>query len=292
MTWAGLRNKTAVWKLGCSVTLLLGALAGLPAARAQEGASAAPKLTQAEQEEFLRNAKIVSQHNLSQGITNSRRATLDDGKLQHDAHIQTVNVSKQSFQTAHGTELNFRDTYKYNVAGYELAKLLGIGNMVPASVERKVGGTSSAVTWWVDDKQFDELDRVKQNVQPPNLDSWNKQMYVVRVFDQLIYNTDRNLGNLVIDKSWNIWMIDHTRAFRTAKNLENTKNLVQCDRTLLAKMRELDKEQLKEHLGSCLTGSEIDALLTRRDKIVKFFDGEIAHKGEGAVLYDVASVRK
>jgi len=39
-------------------------------------------------------------------------------------------------------------------------------------------------------------------------------MWVVRLFDQLIYNTDRNLGNLLIDKSWRLWMIDHTRAFK------------------------------------------------------------------------------
>jgi hypothetical protein len=29
-------------------------------------------------------------------------------------------------------------------------------------------------------------------------------MYVCRVFDQLIYNTDRNLGNLVITKDWKL----------------------------------------------------------------------------------------
>ena len=40
-------------------------------------------------------------------------------------------------------------------------------------------------------------------------------MWVVRLFDQLIYNTDRNLGNLLIDKDWRLWMIDHTRAFKT-----------------------------------------------------------------------------
>jgi hypothetical protein len=33
----------------------------------------------------------------------------------------------------------------------------------------------------------------------------------MRAFDQLIYNTDRNLGNLLIDGDWRIWMIDHTR---------------------------------------------------------------------------------
>ena len=147
------------------------------------------------------------------GVTNSQRATLDDGQRKHDAHIQTVDISKNSFQTLRGTELNFRDSYKFNMAAYELDKLLDL-NMVPVSVERKVGGQQAAVTWWVDDAMMTELDRQKKKAQSPDLPSWNKQMYVCRVFDQLIYNTDRNLGNLVITKDWNIWMIDHTRAFR------------------------------------------------------------------------------
>jgi hypothetical protein len=262
-------------------------LAALPALAQQ----AAPKWTNNEKEAFLLNAKVISQHSLSKGVTDSRQAVLDDGKVQHQAHIQTIDISKSSYQTSRGTELNFRDTFKYNMAAYQLSKLLDI-DMIPPSVERKVGAQTAAVTWWVDDKMFDELDRVKQNIQPPDLDRWNKQMYVVRVFDQLIYNTDRNLGNLVIDKSWNIWMIDHTRAFRTQKNLENPKNLVQCDRNLLAKLKELDKESLKKSVGKYLTGMEIDGILTRRDKIVQFFEKEVSQKGEGAVLYDLASVKK
>ena len=152
------------------------------------------------------------------GITNSQRATLDDGRLKHDAHIQTVDIQKASFQTATRTELNFRDSYKFNMAAYELDKLLEL-NMVPVSVERKVGGDMAAVTWWVDDTLMTELDRHKKKMEPPDLKTWNPQMYVCRVFDQLIYNTDRNLGNLVITKDWKIWMIDHTRAFRTMKDL-------------------------------------------------------------------------
>ena len=249
------------------------------------------KLSLADKEAFLLNGKIVSQKNLSQGVTNSRQATLDDGKMQHDAHIQTIEISKASYQTQRGTELNFRDSFKYNMAAYELAKLLDL-DMVPPSVERKVGGQVAAVTWWVDNKKFDELERIKRNVQPPDPETWNKQMYVVRIFDQLIYNTDRNLGNLVIDNNWQIWMIDHTRAFRMQRSLENPKNLAQCDRNLLAKMKELDKSGLKQRLGKYLTAMEIDGLLARRDKIVQFFEQEIAKKGEAAVLYDLASVRK
>ena len=108
--------------------------------------SSAPKLSRAEMEEFLMTAKVVARKNLSMGITNSQRATLDDGRLKHDAHIQTVDIQKASFQTASRTELNFRDTYKFNVAAYELDKLLDL-NMVPVSVERNVGGNMAAVTW-------------------------------------------------------------------------------------------------------------------------------------------------
>jgi hypothetical protein len=173
------------------------------------------------------------------------------------------------------------------MAAYELDKLLEL-NMVPVSVERKVGGQMAAVTWWVDDVVGTELDRKKKKMEPPDLKSWNQQMYVCRVFDQLIYNTDRNLGNLLITKDWKIWMIDHTRAFRRMKDLQNAKNLVQCDRRLLGKLRELNKDNLNQKLGRYLTNMEIDAILGRRDKIVKFFDEQVARKGEAAVLFDLA----
>jgi hypothetical protein len=132
-----------------------------------------------------------------------------------------------------------------------------------------------------------ELDRMKKKTQSPDLPGWNQQMYVCRVFDQLIYNTDRNLGNLVITKDWKIWLIDHTRAFRRMKDLQTPQNLVQCDRKLLAKMRELSNEVLHQKLGRYLNTAEIDAILSRRDKIVKVFDDKIAQAGEAKVLFDL-----
>jgi hypothetical protein len=248
--------------------------------------SSAPKLSRAEMEEFLMTAKVVARKGLSMGITNSQRATLDDGKLQHDAHIQTVDIQKASFQTATKTELNFRDSYKFNMAAYELDKLLEL-NMVPVSVERKVGGDMAAVTWWVDDTLMTELDRHKKKMEPPDLKTWNPQMFVCRVFDQLIYNTDRNLGNLVITKDWKIWMIDHTRAFRTMKDLPAPENLVKSDRKLLTQLRGLNKDVLTRGLERYLNSLQIDGLLARRDKIVKFFDDQIARKGEAEVLFDL-----
>jgi hypothetical protein len=261
------------------------ALSGLAQRVAVATTASPPSLTRAEIEQFLLKAKVVERRELSTGITNSQRALLDDGKFRHHAHIQTVDITKTSFQTVSGTELNFRDSYKYNIAAYELDKLLEL-NMVPVSVERKVGNIG-AVTWWVDDTLMTELERKKKKLEPPDLPSWNQQMYVCRVFDQLIYNTDRNLGNLVITKDWRIWLIDHTRAFRMMKDLKSTKDLVQCDRRLLSKLRELNTDVLKKALGKYLNPSEIEGLLARRDKIVSFFEEQIARKGETEVLFDL-----
>ena len=237
-------------------------------------------------EEFLLTAKIGARKPIGIGVNDTTSAVLDNGNLQHRAHIAVVDVAKASFQGTQGTEINFKDSWKYNVAAYELAKLLGF-DMVPPSVERKVGGQDAALTWWIDDAMM-EGDRRAKNIKAPDTLSFNNQIYAVRVFNQLIYNVDPNGQNLLIAKDWSVWMIDHTRAFRLMKTLENPKILVMSDRKVLIRMRLLDKPMLTSKLKRWLTSSEIDGLLARRDKIVAFFDKEIAAKGEAAVLFDLA----
>jgi hypothetical protein len=170
------------------------------------------------------------------------------------------------------------------MAAYELDKLLDL-NMVPPSVERRVAGTLASVTWWIDDALM-ELNRVKKNIQPPDPTRFNRQNSMRQVFDQLIYDTDDNQGNILYTKDWKTWLIDHTRAFRPHKTLDNPKTLGMCDRHLLAKMRELNKEVLQQKLGRYVTKTEIEGLLARRDLIVKFFDDQVAKQGEAAVLFD------
>lgn len=245
-------------------------------------------MTLADKEEFLRTAKVIRSQPISEGVTNSHKLTLEKDGLTHNAHLQTVDISQRQFESLRGVEMNFRDTFKFNIAAYELGKLLGIADMIPPSIERKRAGATGAFTWWVDDVLMSETRRMHDHIDPPDQERWNAQTYVVRVFDQLIFNTDRNLGNLLIDRSWNLWMIDHTRAFRIRQDLHAPNDLVKCDRTLLEKLRQLDKAALKQKLGEpgLLTTMEIDGLLARRDKIVRFFDDRIKQSGAGAVLYD------
>lgn len=262
-----------------------------PAPRAlAESTDTVPTLTDSKQEQFLKAGKIIKTRQASKGITGTTRVTMTDGKITHDAHVQCIDESKFEFKTDRGTELNFRDTYRFNIAAYRLARLLGIENL-PVTIERKVQGKTCSVDWWVDDVTMDEAGRVKKKMEAPDAEAWNEQMYVVRVFDQLIYNVDRNLTNLLILKNWDIVMIDHSRSFRLAHTLPNAKNLTRCDRTLLRNLRALHQGDVAKALMPYCTKAEVEAVMARRDAIVRFFDDRIRQNGEGAVLYDVHRIK-
>lgn len=242
-------------------------------------------LTCSEMEQFLKTARVVSLKEIPVGITIPKRATLDDGTRRHDASVQVTEVRRPVQEMRRSTELNFRDSWQFNVAGYELAKILEL-NMVPPYVERKVGGQSASVSWWIDDAMM-ERDRIRKKLRSPAPERWNDEMYAVRIFHQLIYETDPNQTNLLIADDWRIWMIDFSRAFRQMKSLRNPKALVRTDRRLLARMRELTADALQEKLGRWLSKTDIEALLARRDLIVRHFDDEVGKWGEAPILYDL-----
>ena len=247
-----------------------------------------PNLTEEQMKEFLLNAKVIASRNTTKGITSPFRLTLTDGNLTHDAAFQSIDERLAKKEFANRTyELNFRDSYKYDIAAYELAKLLGLGDMMPVTVERKWEGKTGAISWWLPVK-MDEATRLGQRINPPDPDAWNKQMYKKRIFAELVYDTDPNLTNVLISADWHLWMIDFSRAFRLYKQLREPNNITQskCERHLLEKLRQLDRNELTQKTKGLLSSAEIGNLMGRRDKIVAMYDDLIAKKGESAVLYD------
>jgi hypothetical protein len=244
-----------------------------PTQAASQAQSPAPEaLSDAQIEQFLRSAKIVRTKDAGKGVTGSIRATLSDGTLTHDAQIQTIDDRRTMFDAPGAVEFNFQDSWKFNVAAYRLDRLIGLG-MVPVTVSRMWKTSPAAFTWWIDDVAMDEGKRLKDKVQPPDTRRWNEQMQLVRVVDQLIYNVDRNGGNLLIGKTWRVWAIDHTRAFRTDHNLKAAANITRCDRQVLAKLKGLTRESLHQAIGEFVSKDQIDGLLARRDKIVAIIEG-------------------
>lgn len=236
-------------------------------------------------EHFLLTAKVVNGRHSKKGITDTWRLTLSDGTITHDASFQAIDEHKNELTMADGRrELLFVDSYKYNIAAYRLAELLGLEDLLPVYVERRWEGQTGSLSWWLP-VQMDEAERLKRKIQAPDDDAWNKQMYKIRVFDELVYDTDPNLTNVVIGTDWKIYRIDFTRAFRRDKNLRGPKNLVRCDRTLFEKLKALDKDELARRTKGFLNKDEAGAVMARRDKIVGYFQKLIAASGEKEVLY-------
>jgi hypothetical protein len=243
-----------------------------------------PTLSKEQIKQFLLTAKVIKSAPAHKGITNTLRLTLTDGTITHDAHFQPIDEHAATKEIGGRTELNFVDSYKYNIAAYQLAEMLGLDDMVPVYVERKWRGDRGSFGWWLPVK-MDEADRVKQKIPVPDADSWNKQMYKVRVFDQLVYDTDANLTNVQIGEDWKIYRIDFSRAFRLSKTLKSENDLVQCDRQLFTKLKALDGNELAARTKGFLSKQEVQAVMARRDKIVDHFQKLIVEKGENEVLY-------
>jgi hypothetical protein len=235
--------------------------------------------------QFLLNAQVVGSKESTKGVTHPFRLTLSDGTVTHDASFQNIDEHKQEVRLASGQiELNFVDSYKYNLAAYILAELVGFDDMMPVYVEREWKGTTGSLSWWLP-VMMDDQERYLRNIQPPNLDEWNRQIYKLRAFNLLVSDADPNLTNILIGKDWKIWRIDFTRAFRLQKDLQLPKDLQRCDRRFFEKLKVLDGNELAARTKKYLTESEVQAVMARRDKIVAHFQKLIAEKGEETVLY-------
>jgi hypothetical protein len=251
------------------------------AARAADDAP----LTKEQIKQFLQTAEVIKNKPSSKGVTHPSRLTLSNGTITHDASFQTIDEHKAEMKLESGkTEFDFVDSYKYNIAAYQLAELLGLDDMLPVYVERKWQGKTGSLSWWLPVK-MDDAERVEKKLEPPEPDKWNKQMFRVRVFDELVYDTDPNLTNVLIGEDWTVWRIDFSRAFRKNKDLRGPKNLVKCDRELFEKLKALKADELAEKTKRYLTKEEVAGVMARRDKIVATFQTLIAQKGETEILY-------
>ena len=247
--------------------------------------AAPPPLSPEAMEEFLLGADLSDLDRVDVGVTGSRRASASDGRITHDVHIQTVDIQRDTFVAAGArVELNFRDSYRYNIGAYRLAVLLGMDN-VPMSVPRRVNGDPAAVTWWVDDVAMTERDRIEQRAFPPNPQDAYSQFYTMYAFDELIQNRDRNPGNSLWTTDWKLWLIDHTRAFRPDVEISEPERLTRISRSLLEGMRALTPESLEDAMDDILTRQERERVLARRDLLVEHFDARISRIGD-AVLID------
>jgi Phosphatidylinositol 3- and 4-kinase len=244
--------------------LLLALVLALPQATQKPAACANVwQDRQAEFEEFLRKAKVEKVADLPIGVTRPRRAYLAPGGLASSFAWKPLRP---------GLQQGYFESYKSEIAAYQLDKVLGL-NMVPVVVERDVNRETGAAVLWL------EGVRSWETVLPlPKPANWDQQLARMKMLDDLIGNSDRNKGNLLVDADWHLFLIDHSRAFVT--DLKLPQELQNIDRRLWERMQALDAATLKTELGPWLDSRQVQALLRRRDAMKKKIDALVAKSGD------------
>jgi hypothetical protein len=237
--------------------------------------------------EFLRNAEITHSEEIGTGITQPYRLTLERDGTQRTAAFKYVDDFTPGLtRFRSGAEMNFSDSYKYDRAAYLLDRQLGLG-MVPVAVIRQYDNKAGAVIDWVEGT-IDEQERTEQDLKPPDQSILIRQRAVMKLWDVLIGNTDRNLGNqLYTTDDWQLHLIDHSRSFRQGKKLPKAfiNEPVSVPGWLLPKLEALEAQQLQRYLEGLVSKVQIKALLSRRDQILKKIEADRKEDGDAMVLF-------
>jgi len=239
-----------------------------------------------EWEEFLKTAEIIKFEDIGEGVTKPYRLYLRKGDEENSG----------CWKNPSGIEKGFLEGWQYEIAAYEMDKLLGL-NMIPPTVEREFNGKKGSLQMWITSEMSD-LERMEKGIDIPedHILFWNRKKYLARAFDCLIANEDRTQQNIRYTEDWRTILIDHSRSFRSKRKY--TRNLlygkegikeIKLIRMLpgefIGKLKSLHFKAVKDAVGPYLTDKEIEAVLKRRDLLLKEINDMIKEIGEDSFLY-------
>jgi hypothetical protein len=239
-------------------------------------------------EEFLKTAEIIGQIQQK-----SREAVTEPWTLTLEKNGVT---RKALWKDAEGRMKGSMEDWRWEIAAYRLDKYLGL-NMISPTVEKRFRGQRGSCQLWVD-YWIKATVKNEQKIKVPSYKVfyYNRATYLRWAWDNLIANDDRHAGNFFITKDWRIILPDHSRSFRTSKKF--TKNLIYTEkhkegpkimkelpRAFIERLKSLNFELIRDIVGEYLTDKEINAVLLRRDLILKVIDERIKKLGEDKVLY-------
>jgi hypothetical protein len=236
--------------------------------------------------DFLRTAEIRRITRVPTGVTKPRQLLLERDGIAANAIFHDVHESDRDVRLDSGVYVkDFRDSYLNQVAAFEVGRLLGFTN-IPPTVLREVDGKKGSVGLWIENT-INEQEMSAEGRTPPKekIPRINRIKDNMRVFDNLINNFDRNQTNMLYDSNWQLWFIDHTRAFGDEKRLPKPKELRRCSVSLWEKLQALDAGLLKRVVGPYIGERRVAAVMARRDKILSHLRKRMASEGKDAVLF-------
>lgn len=219
---------------------------------------------------YIRTAEVARVEDMPVGVTKPRRAILTPGGPIGSVVVKDLRPGRRD---------GYWESYRSEIAAYELDRLLEL-NMVPPTVEKRVNGNIVSAQMFVEHCVW--LKELKGQ-EPPDVRAWNRQVHRQRVFDNLIANIDRNAGNLLVLRTpgWHLVLVDHSRCFTSTKKFPF--EMKQIDRPLFEHLKALDRPTLDARMGRLLVDG-VSPLLERRDAIVRHFEQLAAAKGDAQVF--------
>lgn len=227
-------------------------------------------------EKFLREARVqnIEKEKLG-GRTGPWLVTLNDGGIKQRAVFRYVDRPRP-----HTTP----DSYKYDLAAYELTKLLGV-ELIPPVVEREIEGRRGSLQVFLENC-IREKDRKRKKLEPPNPEAFGRALEGTKVIENLTYDECQDADDLYVHlEDWRVCRVDFSEAFAPIPDLLPGCGLTVCSRKLYKALLNLDEQTLRSKLSPYLSEEEIGALLARKGLIIEKIKTLISEKGEDAVLF-------
>jgi len=227
-------------------------------------------------ERFLLRAPVVAMDKgREMGRSGAWMVTLAQGERTAKAVFKSVRRPRPTMMP---------DSYTYELAAYELDKLLDL-NLIPVMVERKLDGRPGSLQVFLEGVET-EKSRLRKNLQPPDLQAFQDQMDDITLLENLTCTPRQDLGDLLIQTdTWKVWRVDFAEAFMPSTEPAADRLIRRASRKFTTALRGWDESQVKMKLARYLNPSELEALVRRRQLILEEIDRLIREKGEAAVLY-------
>lgn len=222
----------------------------------------------------LREGVVLRTEQIGHGVTNPFKAEIEYDE--HRVYAVWKPIRNRNYEAY--------ETYEAEVAAYRLSRRLGV-DMVPPTVKRKIGRQWGSLQLWVDNHRMfsDVLD------QRPAGFFGSDQFQIMRLFDALIDNPDRNAGNYLVGEDWSIVLIDHSRAlnFEVRQRQREAPMPSRFQRALVHRLRALDRDQLGELLGDLYPKGAIKQIHTSAKRLLRYVEEEVELHGAAAVYFDL-----
>ena len=272
-------DKKIIWGLVVFGFLLIGhkAIAFLSAGQADA--------EQKELEAYLKKANVGTILKGAQGGRGEGwTISLHDGKTARRGFFKYVDVRRPT---------NFPISYKYELAAYELTKLLKI-NIVPPVIEREIqepkGQKRKGSLQIYVEGCISERDRMLKKIDPPNPQAFADALEEINVFEILTSCDHLSPKDILIHReTWRVCRVDFAEAFDPSTEFLPEAAIRRCSRRLYKGLLDLSPLDVEATLKPYLNPGEIKGLLDRRNLILEKLKDLIKDKGEGAVLFDLES---